>query len=168
MKTIKYDLNKVPRKTIAKILGVNPSTVSRWYAAGMPRNLNMSYSIPECVRWALERVEEKFTELTVTRESEESQRWLGEYRKQRALLAKLDLREREGELIPRDEVAAGWAARLSEVASGLQSFSMRLPPLLEGKNQSEMRVIIDDEQWKLRDNYYRTGRFCMPPEETDL
>ena len=54
---------------------------------------------------------------------------------------------------------------MAEVANGLAAFAMSLPPLLEGLSQPELRKVINKEQWKLRDNYCRTGRFCPPPAE---
>jgi len=46
------------------------------------------------------------------------------------------------------------------VANGLSAMAKRLPPLLEGKSQSAMLQIIEDEVWKMRDNFTRTGQFC--------
>lgn len=71
-------------------------------------------------------------------------------------------------LFPREEIAKAWAGRMAEVANGLSSLSMRLSPLLEGKIQSEMRGIIENETWKLRDNYCRVGKFCHPDQPKSL
>lgn len=61
-------------------------------------------------------------------------------------------------------VAKQWAARIAEVAAGLTALADRLPPLLEGKAQADMRHIIDGEAWRMRDHYARKGKFCPAPE----
>ena len=66
-------------------------------------------------------------------------------------------------LIAKDKIAKEWAARVAEVASGLSAMTDRLPPLLEGKTQADMRQIISDETWRMRDHYARKGKFCPAP-----
>jgi hypothetical protein len=63
-------------------------------------------------------------------------------------------------LVPRAEIASEWAARVVEITAGLTALTNRLPPLLEGKDRVEMREIIREEIWNLRDQYAREGRYC--------
>ena len=63
-------------------------------------------------------------------------------------------------LIPKERISKEWAARVSEVANGMSALENRLPSLLEGKSQAEMRQIIGEEVWSLRDQYAREGKYC--------
>jgi hypothetical protein len=65
----------------------------------------------------------------------------------------------------RSDVAKEWAARMAEVSRGLDYLSNRLPPLLIGKTEDEMQLIINNETWEIRDHFARTGSFC--PSEID-
>ena len=76
----------------------------------------------------------------------------------------MEREQAEGALIPRDEVATLWAARVVEVTSGLQGLADRLPPLLVGKDRAQIREIIHEEIWRLRDQYARSGKHCESPE----
>ena len=62
-------------------------------------------------------------------------------------------------LVPRGEIAKEWAARVGELTAGLTSLIDRLPPLLQGKDRAEIREIIFEEIWNLRDQYARDGRY---------
>ncbi len=44
-----------------------------------------------------------------------------------------------GDLKPKDEIHRQWADRMAVVISGLTMYEGRLPPLLEGETQGEMR-----------------------------
>ena len=57
------------------------------------------------VAWLTARVEEKAGAATLTTEG---QRWMTEFRKERALMAKIERKKAEGQLISRDEAGAEW------------------------------------------------------------
>lgn len=141
--------------------GVSERAIGKWLKAGCPRIAKGKYDLKDMFNWWQDNMmATKVEEADATLAIAKLEYWQG-----KAVNETLKANKERSRLISKEAVAAGWSARLSEVANGLQSFSMRLPPLLEGKNQSEMRRIIDDEQWKLRDNFYRNGRFCMPDED---
>lgn len=62
-------------------------------------------------------------------------------------------------LVPRGEIAKEWASRVGELTAGLTGLIDRLPPLLQGKDRAEMREVIFEEIWNLRDQYARDGRY---------
>ena len=75
----------------------------------------------------------------------------------RVILLLIEFRE---DLVPRKDMAEMWANRIAELCAGLQAFILRLPPMLHGKSQKDMRLVIDAEVWRLRDDFARKGRYC--------
>lgn len=74
--------------------------------------------------------------------------------KEETLVAQL-----KAQLYDMDEIKEGWAWRISEVTTALQSLVDRLPPLLVGKGRLEMAEVIRDEVHHLRERFYRDGQF---------
>ncbi len=151
------NIEKLKRNETAEIFGKNPKTITRWNQDGMPRNSDGTYNLRNVIQWREEKIADT---ISPGLETEESQKWLTAFRKERALIAKIERKKLEEKLIPKGDVLDAWAWRLKEVAKGLQALAMRLPPLLVGKSQSEMRSVVDNEQWRMRDNFSRTGKFC--------
>lgn len=67
-------------------------------------------------------------------------------------------------LVARDDIAAEWAARVTEVTSGLSSLADRLPGVLEGKTRAQMQDIIATEVRNLRNAYAREGKYSPDPK----
>jgi len=153
----------VSTSVICAFFEVSPRTPLNWKQSGCPCERHG--------RWDLKAVFDWWQNNIMVSASEEKNKALAaiklDYWRDKARNERLRADKTEEELISKDEVAKQWAMRLSEVANGLAALSMRLPPLLEGKSQSGMRAIIDSEQKKIRGNYYRTGRFCIPPEKKE-
>lgn len=154
------DFRRMKQTAAAAALGITRQTLASWTQKGCPRNDDSSYSLPEIFAWSVEQAKGE----TRTASTPEADLWLTEFRKERALLARLDREEREGELVPRQDLAKAWAARVTEVTSAFNNFVDRFPPLLLGKSRNEMRQILDDEFHQLRERYSRPGRFCPPSE----
>lgn len=146
------DFEHLKQVTLAKAVGVSRNTILQWTKAGMPRNDDKSYSLPECITWLIEQAKSAQQPAST---SPEADRWLTEYRKERALKAKIERKKLEGELMTKQEVFEGWAWRVKEVTAALSALPERLPPMLEGKERSGMREIIAEEVWKLRDAFAR-------------
>jgi len=155
-KNVKKGLNA---GQLAESIGKSRQTIHNWLAEGLPRNPDKTFSLPDVISWLLDRETALLPPAGQGCDSPALER----YRQARAELAELDLAQKRGELISIADVGREWTARVVEVASGLDAFADRLPPLLEDKPREAMRQIIDDEVWRLRDMYYHTGRFCEPP-----
>ena len=154
-----FNPKKAKRTEIAAIFGVHPATVSRWKDAGCPCDPEGSiYSSPDVHKWLIDRatMDMPKDKDTSTCDSPALER----YRIARAAMAELDLKIKEESLIDKDTVSREWALRVSEVAAGLEFLADRLPPLLVGKEREDIRAIIDDEVWRLRDVYSRNGKYC--------
>lgn len=158
------DFQNMKQSHAARALGVVRQTLAAWEKSGCPRNDDGTYSLPEVVAWAIERAK---TESTIAPASPEADMWLSEYRKQKALMAKMQREQMEGSLVPLGDVVVSWGKRMAEVAAMLQQLPMRLPPLLEGKGQHEMHAEIDRVQRDIRLQYCREGKYCEQPTESD-
>ena len=149
---------------MCELMDVSRPTLGLWVKKGCPKFGRGKWRARDVLEWWLLNIyvgmergsgPEDESMLEVKR-----QYWQAKAEKER-----IGVDQMKEELIPRENIASEWAWRMAEVANGLQALAMRLPPLLEGKTQIEMREIIDEEQWVLRDNYCRTGRFCLVEEE---
>ena len=108
----------------------------------------------DVITWFLDRNELE-TEATI--EDEASQKWLGEFRKERALMVRLERKQMEGALIARKDIEEKWAQRTAGLCSGLELLSHRLPPVLQGKSQQQMSEIIEAEVQTMRGIYHAAG-----------
>lgn len=155
---VKMDFNKLSQRQLASAVGKTDRAIRDW---DCPRNSDRSYSLPAVIAWMVSEVEARSG---ADPDVVSGGKWLDEYRRERYLLTKMEREQAEGALIPRDEVATLWAARVCEITSGLQGLADRLPPLLVGKDRGAMREIIHEEIWRLRDQYARSGKHCESPE----
>ncbi len=153
-------LHIVPTSFLCAFFEVSANTPSNWRRSGCP---NEGHG-----KWDLKKVFDWWQDNIMVSASEEKNKALAavklDYWTDKARNERLKADKEEGLLISKEDVYDQWGARLAEVANGLQALSMRLPPLLEGRSQAAMRKVINEEQRKIRDTYYRTGRFCVPPK----
>jgi hypothetical protein len=160
------DLNQLLQQELSKLLSVTRMSVNRWAKEGMPKNPNGTYPGPACVAWLITRMEDRITkEADAGSESEESLKWLGAFRKERALIAGIERKRLQGEFVPESEVVQQWAARVREVTGGLETLADRLSGILIGKGRDEIHQIIRTEVGELRDAYARNGKYT--PEVID-
>jgi phage terminase Nu1 subunit (DNA packaging protein) len=151
------DIEYATRKEISSVFGVHPSTISRWVARDRcPRNPDGTFDLRKVIIW---RLEENDLEQAPC-ENEEARRWMTQFRRERALLAKIDRRRAEGELIAKEEIAAAWAKRAFNMRSSLLTLVDRLPPLIEGKDRKKIAKILKDEIYYFLEQYSQHGKYC--------
>jgi phage terminase Nu1 subunit (DNA packaging protein) len=149
-------IEKATRNEIATVFSVHPSTVSRWVARGRcPRNKDGTFDLRKVIIWR----EENDLEPGPC-ENEEARRWMTEFRRERALLAKIDRRRSEGELLSKEDVTAAWAKRAFNMRSSLLTLVDRLPPLIEGKDRKQISKILKDEIYYFLEIYSQDGKYC--------
>ena len=128
------DFESMGRNQVAKAFGVHALTITRWHKKGMPRHNDGTYSLPECIAWAIEQVrgdDEK-------PETGEGERWLTELRKQKALIASMERERMEGGLLPRSEVEAAIAEAIIVTQKAFLLLPKTQPTILFGLNAQEM------------------------------
>ena len=157
------NMSELTRGEIGKLLGVDASTISRHKSKGMPQNPDKkTYNGPECIAWAIAQVERAASR--DSGESDESRKWLTAFRKERAKMAKIERLEREGELIPKEDIVPEWTWRAGVYRNGLLAMSRRLPPLLEGKRHVEMIGPIKREACLLLASLFSDSTYCPRSE----
>jgi phage terminase Nu1 subunit (DNA packaging protein) len=166
-----HDMNKLTRAELAKLLGVDASTISRHKKRGLPINEDgKTHPAPACVQWVIARVEQAAS--ADAGETDESRKWLGLFRKERAKIAKIERLKMEGTLIAEDEIIEEWVAKARVYRSGLLAYSNRLPPLLTGKSQLEARGVLHRESCLLLAALSRDTTYCsaeaLPEDYKDL
>ena len=80
--------------------------------------------------------------------------------------------EAEEKFLPLEELDEEWGCRAGIYRAGLLSYSSRLPPLLIGKKQLEMREILHKESCLLLAALSKDHQYCpasaLPTEYTNL
>ena len=150
------DFDSLSRKVIAGLFEVNPSTISRWAKHDQcPRNADSTYNLREVIRWALERAS---CESAGTCDSTEAQKWLTEFRKERAKISKLERLRIEGSLLRKGEVIRQFTARAYELARSLLMLNRRVSHKLaaaSGCLPVECEKILEPEIRQMMERYSR-------------
>ena len=139
---------------ILHIWGITEAALRKWKKAGCPKEKRGLWDIKKVLEWWLANIYD-IKEDTKSLKDVKLKYWTA-----RAQGEEIKVAITRKQLILSEDVKIQWAMRMAEVASGLETLSVRLPALLEGKTQNAMRKIIDQEQRKIRDNFCRTGKFC--------
>jgi phage terminase Nu1 subunit (DNA packaging protein) len=156
------EISKVSRAVVSAVFKNHPSSVNKWVQRGCPRNAdNKTYDLAAVVQWRIEEL--ALTEGKI--DNEEAIKWLTAFRRERALLAKLEREKAEENLLPKDAVMDIWISRIHMVKNGLLSWSGRLSGLLEHQDQKEIAQIIDREVNDLLNQFAENSRYTPRPEK---
>lgn len=131
------DFQKLRQKDVAKAFAVSARTVQNWTDAGLPRNGDGSYSLPDCIAWRTRAQVAEAGELDpvaerARRDSEAADKLALENAQTRGEVARLSVIERE----------------LSALFSDLRTNALALPskvaPQLAGLEPVQMARILED------------------------
>lgn len=164
------DFDHVSRQDLAThVFKVTPQTISKWVLKeGMPRQKDGTFCVADCVEWVMERLEKCGAS---DDEQDDAKHWLTEFRKERALRARMERETIEGQLFPREEVTAAWCNRYAHIKRHLLVWSKRLPGRLSGLSEREMIKLLEDEIHFLLSLLSRPGQFTQlvdDPLETGM
>jgi len=120
------------KEKVAKSLNVSVRTVYYWAKEGMPVTPDGNYDLLEIKAWRM--TQQSHRDLRDT----EKDKWDIEYRKNKALLAELDLNKALGEVLPKDEVEKGRIARIIAVKRSFLALPTIMAPLLAMKFESRL------------------------------
>lgn len=161
------DFHKLTQKQIASAVGTSDRTVRTWQKEGMPRNEDGSYDLPKVVEWMLNEAREDAASIAGGECTPGGQDALSLYRYERYLIAKLQREREEGKTWYEDEIADQWALRMAAVSSGLDMLPYQVAPHLEMRDQADIVKILSEKIWTLKDNFCRSGKFCLPQEGSE-
>ena len=137
------DFSSLTGKDTARAMGVVPRTVMRWNQAGCPRNDDGTYDLPEVVEWLLER-EKKSS--PVSESENEAQKWLTEFRKERARLARIERHVAEGKYILAESVRRGAESAGRSVRDSFLNIPPRVATVVAAEsNANTVEKILTNE-----------------------
>lgn len=117
---------------VAKAFGVKKRTIEYWVENGMPRQEDGTYSLLDIAGWRATPKEEP--------KPKEDDEWQNKYREYKARLAELNLAEKRGELISREEVDAANVAKVLAVKRALLAIPKQIAPSLAGREAREIQA----------------------------
>jgi hypothetical protein len=135
------------KEKVAKALDVSVRTVYYWAKEGMPVTQEGNYDLLEIKAWRMTQQSHKDLRDT------EKDKWDIEYRKNKALLAELDLNRALGEVLPRDEVEKGRIARIIAVKRSFLALPTIMAPLLAMKEPREIETLLYDAIAEIIDEF---------------
>lgn len=138
---------------VAEILNVEARTVRRWGDRGCPKIGRGRWDLAKVIPWWIDNVY-KAEDDTEAMADAKLEYWQAKARTEKV---KADLAE--GASMKIEDFKQAWAWRVSEMSSGLGSIPLRIAPVVAGKSESDIRAILDEEMWKIRDKFARTGKF---------
>ena len=152
------DPNNVQRQTLAPLFDVSETTILQWVNEhDCPRNANGMYSLPAVIAWRLEAVQE--TNKSTSDKCPHNARW----RKARADMLIINLKEKQGQLVPVENVEEKWGSLLTQLKQHLLGLANSIAPRVVGLPATKISVIIDEA---VREILIRTVEQYKQKEET--
>lgn len=143
---------------LAMCFGTSHASVSQFKKAGMPHK-NGKYNLPACLQWRIARAggggESK------ENESKDGE-WLEEYRKQKAKIARLELRRLRGDLVPAGDAELVIREAVGAAKASFLAMPRKLAARLVGKEPREIEAEMTDE---IREILMRLSKRKMPQEK---
>lgn len=144
---------------VAELFGVTERAVRKWGSRGCPRAGHGKWDLREVLNWWLENIYQ------AGEDNEAAQQAKTEYWQAKARVEKVKADVAEQSVVKIETFKKAWAWRVAEISNGLGGLPMRLAPLVANKSELEVRGIIEQEVWQIRDKFSRTGKFTPAPEK---
>jgi len=135
------------QKEVAHALGIDKRTVERWAGEGMPVTPEGNYDLLDIKAWRMTK--RRYKNLGET----EKDKWDIEYRKNKALLIKIEYEKTLGLLLPKDEVMKGRIARIMAVKNAFLALPTRLAPVLAMKEPREIHAVLHEAIAEIIDDF---------------
>ena len=156
-----YDAGRLPQTEVLRIFGVSKPSLLDWHRRGCPRNADRSYDLAAVVQWRMAELEHRVStarklnaldQVRVRKTSADAQ------------LAEMTLAQRQGDLLPRAAVVAGWVARYKAIQARMMGMLGRLAS--RGVDDEGVMVVRDEVLEMMRGLAY--GQVCLQltPEES--
>ena len=146
---------------VAQSLGVDKRTVERWAGQGMPVTSEGNYDLMDIKAWRMTR--QRYRHLGET----EKDKWDIEYRKNKALLMKIEYEKTLGQLISREEVQKGRIARILAVKRSFLALPTRLAGVLAMKEPPEIETILYESICEIINEFAGVRKGIDDPEDEE-
>lgn len=149
---------------LAKALGdVHQSTVYRWVEWGLEElKTEEGWDVEEVRVWAREmkkarrKVLRPAFDVSDDLDEDSEQDWSKTFRKARAIGEILKTKRLQAQLVERKEIEDGWALRVAELTTALDSLAAQLAPKLSPlTRESEIQGVLREAFHQLRDHFAR-------------
>jgi hypothetical protein len=144
----------------AEFFGISVRTLTSWTARDCPKNSYGKYNLQEVMKWRGS---------ASTSESSEAKKAKAEakYREHKAELAELQVGEKAGNLISKEEVINEWALRVANVKTSLLLLPKKLAGLFpDPRMRQQVEEVVKDVVRNALDQYVRKGDYT--PDEKDF
>lgn len=153
----------VTTTTASVFFQVSRKTLAEWKKIGCPQVARGQWDLKKVFDWWWNMIA---SERAAAQSGDES---LNEAKRQywwsKAEEGQIKVSQAREDLIDKDAVHKQWAQRMAEFKNGCFGLINQLPPLLEGKTQSEMRKVIEDYVWGMFKRITRYGKFCKQQQQ---
>ena len=140
----------------ASFFGITPSTLRNWKAKGCPSTGHGLWNLFQVFVWWQENI--------MSSKGEDKNTKLGDiktaYWGARARVERVKADVLEEKYLPKEELATEWQYRAALYRAGLLAYSSRLPALLIGKDQLEMRGVLLKESSLLLASLSEDQKYC--------
>lgn len=121
------------QKEVATFFEKDVRTIKYWVRDGMPVEGKYKYDLQKINEWHLAR-----------NSTNEKDYWATEFRKMKAKLAELELKQKKGELLSREEVEAKSIEQILSIKQKFLALPGRIAPQLVGLEAREIEVLLLD------------------------
>lgn len=125
---------------LAICFGTSHVTIVKYKQSGMPHK-GGRFNLPACIQWRIARAGGGETKESDSKDGE----WLEEYRKQKAKIARLELRRLRGDLVPAGEAEAVIVEAVTAAKTAFLSAPRKLAARLYGLDPREIEAAISEE-----------------------
>jgi len=126
------------QRQVARAFKVSPRTVRYWIEEGMPVSQG-AYDLFEIQAWRILKHRGKQDQKPT-----EKDKWDIEFRKMKALIARMEYKEKKGSLVSLREVEDGQVQRILVVKTAFLALPQRIAPHLVGKDTPEICEILTE------------------------
>lgn len=127
----------VPTKTeVAEFFGVTDAAIRKWIDDGMPTEQKGGFDLSKVADWRYKGLMQKFDDLN------SQDRWSDEYRKNKALLEEIKLKEKQGQLISRQEIKKSFINMMFNIKTSFLLIPKTVSHQLEGLGAREIEAIL--------------------------
>ncbi len=140
----------------AEFFKVNKRTLQRWRDIGCPGVMHGKVDIHAVFGWWQENIMSSKVEV----EDKDLGKIKMDYWSAKAESEQVKVEILKEKYIAKADISKQWAYRAGVYKSHLLAFASRLPPLLEGKNQLEMREIMTVEAINTLTDLTKNEKYC--------
>jgi phage terminase Nu1 subunit (DNA packaging protein) len=138
------NIQQLSDKELAQCFGVDIRTVANWKKTGIPRN-GTKYELTDVIRWRIAHEVAKAKKSSKPDDQIDGDKWLAEFRKQRAKIALLERLQKRGSLVPVAEAQKVLVEEVTAAKTALVAMPRKLAPRLYGKEPRDIEREIREE-----------------------